>query len=145
MISQTAQYALRAMVLLAHRDGDREMLQAEEIADTLDLPRNYLSKILHGLTRHGLLDSSRGRKGGFRLVRSPSEIPLGQIVEVFDPQLLSDERQCLLGRATCSDEAGCPAHDYWKEVSRTVRRFFLGTTLEDLTSGRAQLPGSGGQ
>lgn len=132
MLSQTAEYALRAMVHLAREGKNETPLQAEEIAEALDVPRNYLSKILHALARRNLLTSTRGPHGGFRLAVAPEELPLAHIVEVFDPQLLAEDRRCLLGQPVCSDENACPAHDEWKRVSRTMRAFFLGTSLARL-------------
>ncbi len=155
MLSQTTEYALRALVHLAGagvatppeaRSSDPPSdavpsvtLQAEEIAEALDVPRNYLSKILHTLSREGILNSTRGPRGGFRLAAPAAELPLSRIVQVFEPHLLADEQRCLLGQSVCSDDDPCPAHDHWKGVSRAVRAFFSATTLEDLVDGRAQM------
>jgi len=145
MLSQTAEYALRAMVHLAREAPDDASLQAEEIAEALDVPRNYLSKILHALARRNLLHSTRGPHGGFRLAGPPEELPLARIVEVFDPQLLAEDRRCLLGRSECSDEDACPAHEHWKRVSHTVRSFFYGTSLARLAADSMDhdVPGTG--
>lgn len=149
MLSQTTEYALRALVHLAgagaasppagHASGRRSdtdspvTLQAEEIAKALDIPRNYLSKILHTLSREGILSSTRGPRGGFRLAAPASELPLSRIVRVFEPHLLAEEQRCLLGQSVCSDDDPCSAHEHWKGVSRAVRAFFAATTLDDLT------------
>ncbi len=154
MVSQTTEYALRALVHLAgagaesppdgqssgRRSGTDSSvtLQAEEIAEALDVPRNYLSKILHTLSREGILNSTRGPRGGFRLAAPAAELPLSRIVRVFEPHLLADEQRCLLGQTVCSDDDPCPAHEHWKGVSRAVRAFFATTTLDDLVEGRAE-------
>lgn len=142
MLSQTAEYALRAMVHIATEEGEGEgeALRAEEISDALGVPRNYLSKILHALAREGLLESTRGPRGGFRLAIPAEALPLGRIVRVFDPRLLAEEQRCLMGQTVCSDENACAAHDQWKQVARTVRAFFSRTSLEDLASGNAGDP-----
>jgi Rrf2 family protein len=134
MLSQSAEYALRAMVHLAEQDGEETRMQSDEIADVLGLPRNYLSKILHELVRSGLLKSTRGPKGGFTLAEPPDQITLERIVGVFDPQLLADERRCLMGQEICSDDEPCPAHNRWKAVSLGVRVFFSETTLAELAA-----------
>lgn len=135
MLSQTGEYALRALVHLAHRgDGSGTLIQAEETADALGVPRSYLSKILHTLARAGLLESSRGPGGGFRLAEAAEEVPLARIVQIFDPHLLAEERRCLMGREVCSDADACPAHEHWKDVSGRVQAFFQNTTLGDLAS-----------
>lgn len=135
MLSQTAEYALRAMVHLARHEPGKIPIQADDIAEALDVPRNYLSKILHALAREGFLLSTRGPGGGFRLAASPDELPLGRIVGVFDSHLMSEEGRCLMGRAVCSDDDGCPAHERWKLVAKSVRGFFRHTTLADLADG----------
>ncbi|MFW5904783.1 MAG: RrF2 family transcriptional regulator [bacterium] len=144
MISQSAEYALRAALLLAEHSPVQGPVRADEVADQLRVPRNYLSKILHELTQHGLLKSTRGPRGGFRLARPPEGITLESIVEVFDPDLLAEEHKCLLGRPECSDENRCAAHDHWKEVSSAVRRFFRTTSLHDLASSRDPVSPTGG-
>ncbi len=132
MLSQTAEYALRTVLLLADRDG--EAASVEEIAKALGVPRNYLSKTLHRLAREGILYSARGKGGGFRLGADPDELTLLRIVEPFDQ--MSGERQCLLGRALCSDRNPCPAHGRWKAVSERMAMFFRETTVSDLVTGR---------
>lgn len=130
ILSQTAVYALKAVLHLAERGGDGPV-RVDDIAAELDVPRNYLSKILHALARAKLLDSTRGPRGGFELVAIPEETPLEQVVELFDGFVGGPT--CLLGRAECSDRDPCAAHDRWKETAAAVRKFFRETTLADLS------------
>ena len=68
MLSSTAEYALRAVLYVAqHAAGGP--VRVSEIASALKLPQNYLSKILHELTKSGILVSTRGKHGGFQLAR----------------------------------------------------------------------------
>ncbi len=131
MLSQTAQYAIRAAVHLAgeYRQGPARV---DDIAEALGIPKNYLSKILHGLAKAGLLTSRRGPRGGFRLIRPPADIRLEEVVGQFDPLLVGEEPVCLLGRSVCSDRDPCAAHARWGSVREEVRRFFAETSLEDL-------------
>lgn len=89
-------------------------MRIDEIAAALGIPRNYLSKILHRLAGEGVLASTRGRNGGFRLARPAGRISLLEVVEPFDR--IDARRQCLLGREVCSDE----------------RAWEAGTTVADL-------------
>lgn len=127
MLTQTAQYALRTVLRLAAGDGSRRTV--EQLADELDMPRNYLSKTLHLLARAGVVESSRGKHGGFRLRRAPHRITLGEVVAPFEEV---GRRVCLLGEATCSDRHACPAHARWKAVSDAHARFFSRTTVAEL-------------
>ena len=134
MLSRTAEYALRAVLLLA---DSGEPANVDQIAERLGVPRNYLSKTLHRLAREGVLASTRGQRGGFRLARDPDRLPLLSVVEPFDP--IRGERRCLLGRPQCSDANPCPAHAQWKAVSDQVAAFFREKTVGDLLRGEAEL------
>jgi len=133
LLSQTSLYALRATALLAELDESDSSMTAAEIAEALDIPRNYLSKTLHQLARRGILSSERGPSGGFRLAASPRTLKLSDVIDPLDPAL--GDRQCLLGRETCSDVSPCSAHHRWREVADVIERFLRETTLEDLISG----------
>lgn len=128
-LSKTSQYALRAVLYLA-RHADNGRVRVTDIADDLDVPQNYLSKILHTLGRTDLIDSERGPHGGFRLARPAEEIALIEVIGAFD-EMTPDER-CLLGRRRCLDRDPCAAHERWKEVSEQVYGFFEETKLTDL-------------
>jgi Rrf2 family protein len=134
MLSQTAEYALRTVLYLAAEQQD-SLFRVSEIAEDLDIPRNYLSKTLHQLARAGVLTSSRGKHGGFRLTKSPSKLTLAEVVAPFDGP--TGARICLLGRTACSDSNPCPAHGRWKAVSTEVSTFFRETTVGDLLKGPA--------
>lgn len=137
MLAQTAEYALRAVLHLAQH-GDNRRLRVREMAAALEIPHNYLSKILHQLTRHGVLASLRGKAGGFRLAVLPERLALSTIIQPFDR--VEERRRCLLGRPQCSDRTACAAHTRWKEVGDTVAEFFRNTTVADLLKRGAALP-----
>lgn len=128
ILSQTAVYALRAMLHLAERPDDQPV-PVGEIASALDVPRNYLSKILHVLARRGLLRSARGPGGGFSLVLPPARTTLLEVAAHFDDM---NRDRCLLGRPECRDEDPCPAHGQWKDVAAALHAFFSNTTIADL-------------
>ena len=132
MISQTSEYALKAALYLANRQDGGGLVRVEEIAEALSVPRNYLSKILHALGQEGIVESTRGPHGGFRLATPAAELSLEELLRHFDPQLFREESHCLLGRERCSDRDPCAAHDRWAAVAAPTRRFFRSTSLEDL-------------
>lgn len=132
MLSQTAEYALRAVLALAERADDRAV-RVGEMAQALRIPHNYLSKILHRLARAGVLTSTRGKMGGFQLAVPADRLHLYEIVAPFDR--VDERRRCLLGRPQCSDRTACAAHSRWKDVADTVATFFRDTTVADLLSG----------
>ena len=131
MLSGTAEYALRAVVHIAQQPhGDP--VRAVDLADAVDVPRNYLGKILHELARAGILTSTRGKNGGFQLAVPAEKLQLLQVVSLFDR--VSETRRCILGRRECSDSDPCPAHGKWKAASEEISRFFQSTTIADVLS-----------
>ncbi|MEZ4417630.1 MAG: Rrf2 family transcriptional regulator [Gemmatimonadota bacterium] len=136
-LSRTAEYALRAALHIAENAAERAT-SVDVLADELDVPRNYLSKILHRLTQAGVLASSRGPKGGFRLARPADQITLGEVVDPVDP--IATDRTCLLGRPQCSDTHPCPAHGRWRALAEELRVFFHETTLATLLASEAPPP-----
>lgn len=106
-------------------------MRVDDIARALSVPRNYLSKILHELGRAGVLTSSRGPGGGFRLARPAEQLVLEEVVGPFDP--LDERPSCLLGReGGCSEDDPCRAHGSWREISAGLQSFFRETTVAQL-------------
>jgi Rrf2 family protein len=133
MLSKTSEYALRAIVHLARDPGDP--VSAGEVAAALDVPANYLSKILHTLSRAGLVDSERGPRGGYRLARAADRMSIADVVGAVDP--IAPEGRCLLGHQKCPGPRPCAAHDRWCQVSEPITAFFRDTMVSELleTSG----------
>jgi len=134
MLSQTGQYALRAMGRLAAWSEDGKYHLAREISRELGIPQQYLSKVLHTLARRGLLDSQRGRQGGFRLSRPAGEISLHEVLDPLED--LSRFEECLLGGIVCSDSRSCVIHDKWGELREKYVSFLKNTKLNQLVISR---------
>jgi len=129
MLSRSAEYAVRALSLLALRGGDGA-LHSAEIADELGLPPQFLTKILRRMTATDLVTSQRGRAGGFRLNRSADEISLLAVVRPFQDGLAGVG--CLLGQEDCSDREACPLHESWARIHRSFHDLLAETTLADV-------------
>lgn len=128
-ISQASEYATRALTYLAQRHGEGYHL-ARGIAEEIQVPAPFLSKILVTLVGRGVLKSQRGRGGGFRLAREPEDITMYEIVDSQED--LSRARRCLLGQDECSDERACPMHEFWIGASEGWLSRLQNTTLADL-------------
>jgi Rrf2 family protein len=129
MFSQTSEYAIRALSILARYSREQFVLVGT-LATTADLPHHYLSKILQNLVRMQVLESRKGSKGGFRLARDPDQITLYEIVNAIEN--LGQTRRCLLGQAECSDERACPLHDFWVKQTTSYLDTLQRTSLGDL-------------
>lgn len=129
MLTRSAEYAVRALSLLALREGD-EAFHAAEIAEELGLPPQFLTKILRRLTATDLVSSQRGRSGGFRLTRAAEEISLLEIVAPFQERLNGVE--CLLGQSDCVDPDSCPLHEPMAEIRRKFHGVLADTSLAEV-------------
>jgi Rrf2 family protein len=127
MLSQTVEYALRAALFVAK--SHPRPLPVSDIAEAVEAPRGYLAKILSDLARDGIMESSRGPGGGFRLSLDPAAFALVDIVHAIDG---AEPRRCLLGHGRCGDNPHCTAHARWAPIASDVDAFFGKTTLADL-------------
>lgn len=130
MLSLTGQYAVRAMVYLAQH-ADEWPITGREIAHKARIPANYLSKVMGDLVRAGLLESTRGVRGGFRLARPAREVRLYDVLRPFE-SVLADRRACPFGHTTCSDRTPCLGHAAWKRVRDAYGNFLRSTSVYDV-------------
>lgn len=139
ILSQTAVYALKATLYLAENQADGRV-RVDDMAAALGVPRNYLSKILNVMARVGILSSTRGPNGGFRLSGDPAETNLATVISPFDD--IGGASACFLGQERCSDTAPCAAHARWRSLRSGVLGFLTETTVHDLTgAGATRAPG----
>ncbi len=128
LISKTAEYALRAVVWLAHTpDSPRGTPQA---ARATRVPAGYLSRVLQSLARAGLVESSPGRAGGFRLARSPRQISVLDVVNAVDP--VQRVARCPLGLKSHRGGRLCPLHRRLDEAAAMVQRAYAETTIAEI-------------
>ena len=130
MLSRTAEYAVRAIVVLARHYGDRPV-SGQDVAAILGAPRNYLSKTLQMLARRGLLTSVRGPGGGFSLARAPETISVADVADVFADERTNSAR-CLLDGSACDRTNPCSAHHRWSEITLGRRSPLLQTAIGEL-------------
>lgn len=139
MLTKTAEYALRAVIHLAQRHDDWP-IPGNQIAEHAGIPAKYLSKVLGDLVRVGVLTSSRGKNGGFGMVRSPKRM---RLIDVLGPFEQFEIRRCPFGNSECSDKKPCLAHAQWKKVVATEREFFRKTSIYDVSIQRRKTKRTG--
>ena len=132
LYSNPCEYAIRALTELALRDG-AEWVDVGTIAEAAELPRAYLGKILKGLVEAGILRSTRGPGGGYRLARDPESISLLDVKVAIDGE--RDLERCAVGLDPCSDETPCPLHDDFKRLRTEIRDYLASTSLEQIARG----------
>lgn len=128
MLSSTSEYALRALIYLVQHEEDWPVT-SDEIAKHTGISGKYLSKILSDLTRTGLLDSTRGKHGGYWLAREASDVTLYDTIVQFER---FDDRRCPFGNGKCGQDDPCLAHDRWKKVVDAEQAFLRRTSISDV-------------
>ena len=134
MIPKTAEYALRAVVVLA-REPERAY-SADQIAEGTRVPRRYAHKVLQALVRAGLVRSQSGPGGGYALVRPPEELSILDVVSAVEP--IPRIRRCPLGLA--SHTRLCPLHRELDEACAATERAFARVTIARLLDQPADVP-----
>lgn len=133
MISTKGRYALRVMIDLAEQDSET-YIPLEEIAARQEISKKYLEIILKILVKEKLLKGVRGKGGGYRLTRQPSQYRVSEILELTEGSL--DTVACLKEDADpCPKKESCKTLPMWKKYNEMVHDFFYRITLEDLVSG----------
>jgi len=127
-ISDAANFAIHAMVLIAQANGRRRM-SVLELAGILDVSEAHLGKVLQRLTRQGFLLSRRGPGGGFELARDPHDVTLLDVVSAIDGPLTAGP--CLLGRPLCVGKR-CAMLGVLEKVHKLVFDHLEGTRLSDV-------------
>lgn len=137
MMSRTGAHAVTALIVLAELDPGH-YAGAADIAQRISAPRNYLGKLLKRLAETGILESQKGKGGGFRLARDPAEISL---FEIIDPiERLERWEGCFMGRPECSARNRCAVHEKWQRVREKYLAFLRDTTLAELTQRQTGQP-----
>lgn len=128
-MSLSAEYALRAVVWLAAHPDPK--VGTQEIAKRTQVPPGYMSKVLQVLARAGLVESSPGRTGGFRLRREADEISVLDVVNAIET--LERIRRCPLRLKSHRHEL-CPLHRRLDRVAAIVEQQYAETTIAELVS-----------
>jgi Rrf2 family protein len=136
MISQSAEYALRALLCLASQRqpvvaSPAAALTTQQIAQRSQIPQGYLAKVLQILVRAGLITSQRGLNGGFVLSDDPACISLFDVVSAVEPSRRI--RTCPLGLSEHRDQL-CPLHRRLDEAAAGVEQMLRATTLADVVA-----------
>ncbi len=127
MISQTVEYALRAIVTIAQYHG--QACTSKQISEITQVPAPYLSKLMQGLVRAGLAKSRRGLHGGFVLTKKPEDLSIWDVVDAVDP--FKRIQECPLGLQSHGASL-CPLHRRLDNAMALVEASFRETSVSDL-------------
>lgn len=134
MLSKKAKYALKALLFLT-KNADKGLVLISDIAEKERIPRKFLEAILVDLKTQGLLQSTRGKNGGYALVKDPSQISVGNVIRMIDGPLAPIPcvshlyyRKC----DECVDEVTCEIRIVMKKVRDATASILDTTFLTDL-------------
>ena len=127
-LSNTSQYAIRILAYMA--DKKYSQLNATQLAEILYIPYKFLTKIMTDLVKVDLVESIRGREGGYKLKKKTSDIMVGDILDVFNDSI--KDEQCVLGIGFCNGMCKCALHDQWMEPKLLLQKMFRESSLEDI-------------
>ncbi len=130
MISTRGRYALRLLVDMAEHQGE-DYMPLREIAGRQDISEKYLESIVNLLVKGKVLTALRGKKGGYRLRKSPDQYAVREILELTEGTLAPVA--CLEnGQQACSRMADCRTLPLWQGLDRVITEYLDSYTIEDL-------------
>jgi len=127
-LSNSSQYAIRILAYMA--DKKDSQLNATQLAEILYIPYKFLTKIMTELVKVDLVESIRGREGGFKLKKESSDIMVSDILDLFNDSI--KDEQCVLGIGFCNGLCKCALHDQWMEPKLLLQKMFRESSLEDI-------------
>lgn len=140
-ISTKGEYAARAMVHLAMKYNNGDLVTAEEIAQEQCIPKKYLEQILILFKNKALITSKPGLNGGYSLARHPSEITMAEVIRTIDGPLapMSCVSMTSYVPCSCTDESKCALKTVWQEAREKFVEVLENITLQDVVNRAIEL------
>ncbi len=125
-ISTKLRYASRLLSALAETGS---IINTSDLGNRLNVSPLYLRPIALELEKRGIIKSHRGARGGYQLLKPPSEITLYELAKIFGDFTLAD---CLDDPDICANSSVCRARNLWLNLRNCIESFLKGVTIEDL-------------
>jgi Rrf2 family protein len=131
LLNRDTDYAVRALVYMAKTP--QSLVSVKALVDDLNIPRAFLRRLLQRLSRKGILKSSKGKGGGFKLGRLPAKIKLKDLVEIFQSGFI--ETRCIFKKKICLDIHTCPLRRKIRGIEKRVINELAAVSIADLVKG----------
>lgn len=128
-LSTRTRYGLRALLDIA-LCADKEPVLLREIAERQEVSKAYLEQLILTLQSAGFIRSTRGKKGGFSLTKSPSEIRLNEVVKALERTVSFGE--CVNDSQVCTRSFNCATRKLWIRLTDLIQKELGSLTLQDL-------------
>lgn len=130
--SKSFGYAVRSVLYIASVQDKKGFVQLEEVARTLELPRQFLARVLKNLVKENILISVKGPKGGFTITEEGRQTTLITILELTDG---NRTKECVLKSKNCNNSNPCPLHDQFEQARKNVSDVLRTVTIQSLMKG----------
>jgi Rrf2 family iron-sulfur cluster assembly transcriptional regulator len=140
-LTTKGRFAVTAMIDLALRDGAGPVTLSD-ISQRQRISLSYLEQLFGRLRRQGLVNSTRGPGGGYRLARQPAEVSVADVILAVDEPI--DATQCG-GKENCHDDHKCLTHDLWTRLNAHIFDYLKAVTLAQLVAQQREERASSGQ
>ena len=131
-VTRKADYAIRCVLHLSRQP--EALSSVEDISKAMLVPKTFLAKILQSLMKAGIVSSTRGVKGGFRLAKSPKDITLLEVIEAI--QGPSASNVCAIDKKMCRLSSRCTVHPVWIKIREMVEKELRKTNFAELSKKR---------
>lgn len=128
-LTRAGEYAVRCTLYLSAGNDDR-IIPRKEISREMDIPGQFLTKIAQQLARAGILEIVQGTKGGYRLLVSPENLSLLDVIEAIEGELFLND--CILRPESCFRSPACGVHRVWEKARDQLRKTLAEATMENL-------------
>lgn len=130
MFSTSTQYAIRTVLFLSRKDEKNVKHKVKEIAEELNIPQPFLSKILQQLSRSKIVSSTKGRGGGFYLSQQNFQKTIMDIILCIEGYNIFED--CILGLPNCGNANPCHLHQYFSIFKDNIHGIISETSIKDL-------------
>jgi Rrf2 family transcriptional regulator, iron-sulfur cluster assembly transcription factor len=132
MFSKACEYGIRASIYIAEQSLLDRKVSLKDVAEAIESPAAYTSKILQKLSRYNIINSDKGPTGGFSMDKDQLEkVTLSLIVHAIDGDNIYNG--CGLGLEKCNDKVPCPIHDQFKIIRDDLKEMLETTTVQNLS------------
>jgi Rrf2 family protein len=136
MISKKCKYAIKALLYLADHQSEDRSIFSSEIAEQEKIPKKFLETILRELRNFKLLQSQRGKTGGYRLLKEPKDIFLAELIRQVDGPIAMLPCVSLNYYASCEecDEENCKIKSVFEQVRDKTLKVLTSTSIDSMRS-----------
>ncbi|MFD2099108.1 RrF2 family transcriptional regulator [Flagellimonas iocasae] len=137
MLSNSSKYAIKGVLFLALNSDEDHKIMVRDIFDVVHVPEAYLAKLLQELSRHNIISSTRGPKGGFYLSKNDRKRTLMDIIKIIDGERRINS--CVMGIENCNMHNPCVLHKLVGVNKSNFIKVLESTTILDLTEGKQKI------